>query len=367
MKRSRLRRVLLIAAAGTVALAALVAAYVVIGSAEPPRVVEQRALTDRNMTRLLAGLPDATPDLSAFPVKIENCGRELTFDQPPSHVIGLWQPSNELLLALGVQSRVIGFAGMYDKLPAEFDAAAKNVPALGTILTLNIPNREQMAAAKPDLIVTEGLNTFAFDPAQGFATVSELEQMGAQVFSSGSICDHRNTSAARGVESVYADLRALGALFGISPRAEALIARLRAREQAVMAAVKSRPPVRVAFYNGDTDTVYVLNGAVWSDLMKKAGGQNVFEGVNTSGAMSPETFAAIDADVVLYGIYPQNGVIPGRNADKIEAHLRQTFPNIPAVKTGRLYAIPTITTEASVRVIDGLELIARALHPDAFK
>jgi iron complex transport system substrate-binding protein len=279
----------------------------------------------------------------------------------------MWQPSNELLLALGVQDRVIGFGGMYDSLPPEFASAASGVPQLGSILTLHIPNREQMLTAAPDLIVTEGLDTFAFDSSQGYATVAEVEAAGAQVYSSGSICRFDTPADHRGLDSVYRDLEALGAIFGVSARAEALVARLEARQAAVEAAVAGRPPVRVAFFNGDGSTIYVLNDGVWGDLMARAGGQNVFAGIETAGAMSAERFAAIDADVILYGIFPNNGVIPGRRPEQIEAYLRQTFPNIPAVKSGRLYPVPTIITEASVRAVDGLELIARDLHPDAFE
>jgi iron complex transport system substrate-binding protein len=349
-----------------VMLAAVLGIYVLIGSREPQHTVEQRSRIDANMTRLLDGLPAPIPDLTTFPVTVENCGRKLTFEQPPSRVVGLWQPSNELLLALGVQNNVIAFGGMYDKLPVEFEAAAGHVPTLGSILTLHIPNREQMIAAQPDLIVTEGLNTFVFDAAQGFATVAEIEDTGAQIISTGSICDHTEDSS-RGTSAVYEDLHVLGVIFGVSERAEELIRRLKARENAVLAAVKDHTPVRVAFYNGDTEKIYVLSSAVWNDLMTKAGGVNVFKNTKISGELSPEAFASIDADVILYGIFPQNGVFPGRNADVIKEHLKKTFPNIPAVRNDRLHPIPTIVTEASVRFVDGLEMIAHALHPEAFQ
>jgi ABC-type Fe3+-hydroxamate transport system substrate-binding protein len=58
--------------------------------------------------------------------------------------------------------------------------------------------------------------------------------------------------------------------------------------------------------------------------------------------------------------------MPGRNSADIAQYLTNTFPQIPAVKNQRLYPISTINTEASIRVIDGLEQIARALHPTAF-
>jgi len=331
----------------------------------PAVVQQQNAALDSSIAALLEGLPAATPDLAAFPVTVENCGRTLSFAAPPQRVIGMWQPSNELLLALGLQDRVIGFAGMYDRLPVEFATAAADVPKLGSPLTLYLPNREQMLTARPDLVVTEGLDSFAFDAAQGFATVDEVQQMGAQIYSSGSICDFAVTSN-RGIEAVYNDLVTLGAIFGVSARAEALVVRLQAREAAVIAAVAGEPPVRVAYFNGDASAISVMNSAIWSDLLRKAGGANVFEGQDTRGKLSPEAFAAIDADVILYGIYPSNGPFPGRDPEQIAAYLRTTFPNIPAVRNGRLYPVPNIITESSVRAIDGLELIARDLHPQVF-
>jgi len=39
---------------------------------------------------IAAGLPPAMVDTSAFPVTIENCGRQLTFDKPPARVVSLW-------------------------------------------------------------------------------------------------------------------------------------------------------------------------------------------------------------------------------------------------------------------------------------
>jgi iron complex transport system substrate-binding protein len=333
---------------------------------EQTTVVLMQRTVDQNITALMKDLPTANPDMSQYPVTIENCGRTLTFDAPPKRVIGLWQPSNELLLALGVHEHVIGFGGMYDAIPTVFAPQTESIPALGSIMTLNIPNKEEMIKAHPDLIVTEGLDTFAFDSAQGFATVTEIEQMGAQIYSSGSICNFKQSQNSRGTEVVYDDLKTLGRIFGVSSRAEAIVDRLKRREQAVLTAVANQPRVSVAFFNGDATAIYILNSGIWADLMEKAGGKNVFTGQDVTGIVSPEVFSRIDADVILYGIFPTQSVMPGRNSADIAQYLTNTFPQIPAVKNQRLYPISTINTEASIRVIDGLEQIARALHPTAF-
>ena len=333
---------------------------------EQPTVVMMQSSVDQNISALMQDLPSAEPDMRQYPVSIENCGRTLTFAAPPTRVIGLWQPSNELLLALGVHERVIGFGGMYDAIPTAFAQQTAQIPALGSLLTLNIPNKEEMIKAQPDLIVTEGLDTFAFDSAQGFATVAEIEAMGAQIYSSGSICNFTQSQLSRGTEVVYADLITLGRIFGVSARAEAIVDRLKQREQTVLAAVANQPRVSVAFFNGDANAIYILNSGIWADLMKKAGGTNVFDGQDATGIVSPEVFARINADVILYGIFPANSVMPGRHSSDIATYLTNTFPQIPAVQNQRLYPISTINTEASIRVIDGLEVIARALHPTVF-
>lgn len=318
--------------------------------------VSQDSDTDASITALLANLPPAMSDRATFPVTIENCGRTLTFEQPPQRVISLWQPSNELLLALGVQDQVIGFAGNYTALPTSLNSAAAKIPVLGS--ATHWPSREVVLTQNPDLVISEGLEGFAFDPAQGYATVTELEQNGAQVFSTGSSCNPLE-SASRGIEVVYEDLQALGRIFGISQRAEALIEKLRQRQRQITQRVTGQEPVPTVFYNGGEGPLSVLTTGVWEDSIRKAGGKNVFS--NQVFQVGIEEFANSKAEVILIGVYP------GQEAEPLIAFLKQTFPNLPAVQAERLYPIPTIEIEASIRIIDGLEKIAYAIHPEVFE
>jgi iron complex transport system substrate-binding protein len=304
-----------------------------------------------------ANTPVATVATGVFPVTIENCGRTLTFTTPPERVVSLWQPSNELLLALGVQEQIVALAGNYTDLRPDLASRAVGIPIIGTSMAW--PAREVLLSQEPDLVIAEGLEGFVFDSAQGHATVAEIEATGAQVISTGGRCTPTDpASQTKGIDTVYADLRMLGQVFGVSGRAEALIADLQAREAAVIAQVAGRDPVPVAFYNGGEGPLFVLSFGIWADLMTKAGGRNV---ITTEGfQISAEEFATSQPEVILVGYFP------GEEPEARIAFLRETFPNVPAVQNDRLIPIATIDTEASVRVIDGLEQIARALHPEAF-
>ena len=292
---------------------------------------------------------------AAYPVTIENCGRQLTFDKAPERVVSLWQPQNELLLALGVQEQIVAFAGMYAPLPADLAAAAEGIPSIGESMAW--PAKEVLLSQQPDLVISELLEGFAFDPAQGRATVAELEDLGIQVYSA-SACTSADYPNKR-IETVYTDLENLGKIFGVADRAQALIDEMKTRQAEIVAKVADLPTVRVAFYNGGEGPLNILSGGVWGDTITQANGENVFP--NDIFQISVEEFAAAQPDVIIIGTYP------GQEAEPSIAFLQATFPNVPAVQNNRLYPVPTVETEATVRIIDGFEKIARAIHPEAFE
>lgn len=301
-------------------------------------------------------LPPVEPDLSAFPVTIENCERTLTFEQPPERVIGLWQPPNEMLLALGLEDRIVALAGNYTDLPSDLAAASSDIPTIGTSMAW--PSREVLLSEMPDLVVGEGLEGFAFDTAQGYASVEQIEETSAQVLSTGGSCNPLE-GFNREIDVVYNDLRTLGMIFGVSERADALIEALQQQQDEITGRVANREPVPTVFYNGGEGPLNVLSGGVWGDAITQAGGMVVFE--EDVFQVSAEEFASAPTEVILVGYFP------GQDPDELIAYLRETFPNLPAVQNDRLYPVATIDTEASVRIMNGLETIARAIHPEAFE
>lgn len=290
---------------------------------------------------------------SGYPVSVMNCGRTLTFDYEPKRVVSLWQAPTEMMLALGLQDRIVGMAGNYTDLPADLAPAAKGIKTIGT--SMSWPSKEVLLSQAPDLVLGQVLDGFAFDTSQGYASVKQIEAGGSQVYGANSCTTAGNLKMS--VDTPEETLRDLGEIFNVRDRAAKLIAQLDAQKQLVVEAVKGMPTVRVAYYNGGTGPLIVLAGGIYDDAIATAGGKNVFPA--DSQYVSKEAFATSAPDVILVGTFQ------GQNFAAERDYLQKTFPNLPAVKNGRIAEVPVDDTDASVTVMTGLAKIAVAVHPEA--
>ncbi|MYR03462.1 ABC transporter substrate-binding protein, partial [Streptomyces sp. SID6139] len=242
-------------------------------------------------------------------------------------------------------------------------AAIKKLPTGGVKLNdaYDIP-REAMLGLRPDLVLST--TSYGFDQKNGFATRGQLKDVGANTYVSPRGCD-QDTSGMTIADS-YRLLRDMGKVFGVSDRAEKLIADSEKNIAAVTARVKGeeKPKVMVLFSNmsmGGNDFSSVVAKGIYNDILARAGGSNAFENASrTSFAdLSKEKVAATDVDALV--VIGYNDPNPAAYARK----LLKEFPQWPAAKNNTyvtlsdsMYLGPS--NDVAVRKI------ARMLHPNAF-
>ena len=90
--------------------------------------------------------PEATTGAAAsgYPLTIDNCGTEVTFEQAPERVVTIKSSTLELLLALGLEDRVVGAAFTDGPVPEEYADAAEGIE----ILSDRVPSQEATLAAE---------------------------------------------------------------------------------------------------------------------------------------------------------------------------------------------------------------------------
>lgn len=301
-----------------------------------------------------ASIPSTGAASTGYPVTIENCSRKLTIDRAPTRVVSLWQSNTEALLALGLRDRIVGVQAAYAPYPDSIAKEANGLKELGS--NMGFPSKEVLLSEQPDFVTGQVLDGFAFDTKQGYASVEQLEQTGATVYGA-NLCKSTDSQSTKtwNIDSVKQTLRDYGKIFDVPAKADQVIGRLDTQEKKVVDAVKGKKIVKTAYFNGGTGPVIVLAGGIYDDLISTAGGKNVFP--KDSVYVSKEAFAACDADVILVGTFP------GQDFATQKAFLEQNFPDLPAVKAGRISEVPTQETDSSISVMVGLTKIANAIHP----
>src|SRR6185295_13300463 len=139
-----------------------------------------------------------------------------------------------------------------------------------------------------------------------------------------------------------------------------LLKQLRARVSAVAEKVKSQPPVRV-FYQVSDEPLYTIGREAFiTDLIKRAGGISVTADVPGAWPRySAESALAARPDAI---VLPTGGSLGDANSKPAGA-----LKNSPAVASGRVYKInDDHLSRPGPRSVDGLEELARALHPEVF-
>lgn len=170
-----------------------------------------------------AGQPAASA--AGYPVTLENCEVKQTFTKVPSRVVvmnGASVAEVSTLLALGLEDRIVVNQQSYgmSEVPGRADAI-KDLPKGGIKLNdaFDIP-REAMLGRRPDLVLST--TAYGFDAKNGFATRDQLKDVGANSYISPQGCD-QDTSRMT-IEDSRTLLRDMGKVFGVSDRAEKLIA-----------------------------------------------------------------------------------------------------------------------------------------------
>ena len=266
----------------------------------------------------------------------DDAGRNVALPARVDRVITLAPNLTEIVFAIGAGDRLVG-----DTTYCDYPPEAKNVAKVGDTAT---PNLERIIALKPQVVLV--------------STASQLERFTQQlegqkiaVF----VTDPRD------LEGVFRSIEQIGRILDHEQQANALVQKLRERTKAVANAVQSTKPVRV-FFQLSAEPLYTAGrDSFATDLMRRAGAISVTADVpGTWPKYSNESALAAKPEAI---ILPTGGSMGAANSEVVEA-----LRNSPAVQAGRVYKInDDYLARPGPRMVDGLEEMARALHPEAFK
>ena len=269
----------------------------------------------------------------------DDMGRIITIDKVPQRIVSHVPPITEMLFAIGLGEKIVGVSDYCD-----FPEEAKSKPSVGNYFN---PSIERIVALEPDLVLTDGHSE----------SIKQLDKLGIPFI----VIDPKDT------DGIRRDIELLGKVTGMEGKAKKLIDDMDKRMSEVVSLVKSAPRVKVFYIIDavtDPNNPWTAGPGSFVDaLITMAGGENVAN--KAQGAwvqFSIEQIVSSDPEIVIIDSSQGTVVI---SKEQLKEH--PIWSQINAVKKGRISTFNGDLANAVPRIVQGLEEMAKIIHPELFK
>jgi iron complex transport system substrate-binding protein len=293
----------------------------------------------------------------------------------PARVVSLLASSTETVAALGCGDRLVGRSHECDhpdwvrRLPvltgpklavdvpsADIDARVRAL--VEQAVSVYQVDAEALASLAPDLIIT-----------QTHCDVCAVSLGDVEAALARTVPSHPRVVALApdSLAGVWRDLRRVSDALGVPERGVQMVSRLRQHMNAIAArCAPMRPRPRVAMLAWIEP---MMSASDWHpELVAMAGGDDVF---GTPGgrpiALEPEALAAADPDMIW--VTPCGFDLARTRAELVALAARPDWRGLRAVREGRVFLGDGVAffNRPGPRVAETLEILAEAMHPEAFR
>ena len=316
----------------------------------------------------------ALPGLAyAQAVQLENCGRTLSFDKPPSRVVSIGQGTHEILLSLGLGKSIVGTATWLAPLPADLAEEGNALPRLAD----NTPSFEAVLGTRPDLVMVQWINDIAPDSGR-VGTFEQFAEFGIPVYVSPAECAKSDFDAGSGdgarsfswsMDLLEQEITEIAEIFGAQEAGTTLIDNNRSRVEEARARVAgvNASDVSVLYWfsspelGGEAYVAGQLGAPGW--ISEALGLTNVIDSNEEWPLVGWESLASLDPKVIVLGTMDRRNLPADDVAEK--RRFLETDPvasRMSAVTGGRLIELDAQSMNPTLRAVDGVEVIANSLQ-----
>ncbi|MBK1810436.1 ABC transporter substrate-binding protein [Clostridium sp. YIM B02505] len=263
----------------------------------------------------------------------DSYNREVSLDRVPQRVVTLSPGATETIFALKKESILVGRSD-YDDYPAEV-SKVENVGGLEN------PNIEKITELKPDLVIAGA--HFSKE------VLKKLEDLGIKV---AVLYGEDNFDGA------YKNVLDIAEVLGVKNDGQKIVDGMKKKVSEVEEKIKASKKIKLYYVVDFGKQDFTAGGDTFvGELIEKAGGDNIAKDVK-GWNYNFEKIVENNPDVIIL-------------SDKYDAKKRfiqaDRYKDLPAVKANKIFEIDdNMLVRQGPRQADGLEALAKILHPEAF-
>lgn len=277
------------------------------------------------------------PGFAAPLIVHDALGRAVTIPAPPQRIVPIFASNTEIVASLGLADRIVGIEA-YTRFPQE----VLDRPLVGGRLGFSV---DAVVALRPDLLIVT--------PSRQAANqlIDPMERLGIPIV----------VFLQRSVAEILSNIRLMATIAGIPERGAEVTGRLQGRLDRIRQRLEGRPPPTATMITGRLGNGLMLverPESYTANAMMLAGTRRAFANAGVIAQVSPEAILNIDPDVLLFA---------GSERDLRELIARPGFADMRAVREKRTHVVARAQfLIPGPRTFDGIEALARVIHPAAF-
>ena len=316
-------------------------------------------------------------ETTQYPLTIENCGQQVTFDKAPERAVALGHNSAEILFLLGLEDRMAGTAFWPNKVLPELEEANAKVD----VLTVEFPTLEAILAKQPDFV--PAMLVTLLGPDSKVAKREDFEKLGIPTYLSPSACstvtDTQNATGSKdtgiyglreslwNMDMLYQEIDDLARIYDVQDRGKALIDDLKAREARLRDEFARRDDLTFLFWfssSSPSDDAYLAGGNGPSGYIANLlGGSNALKTEAEWPALGWEGIMAAEPTVIVAAQVDRERWALDEAQTKIDFLTSDpAVSQMEAVKAGRIAVMSGSAMNPSVHTLYGAEQLAQQLR-----
>jgi iron complex transport system substrate-binding protein len=262
----------------------------------------------------------------------DDSGRRVSLPEKVERAVSLAPNLTEIAFAVDAGDRLVGVT-TFCNYPSE----ALKIQKIGDTQS---PNIENIIALKPQVVLVSTASQM-----ENFSKT--IEQQGIKVF----------VTNPNSLDDIYKTVLQFGEIFDKAQKAQQVVAELRKRVSDVDTKTNSVKHARVFLQISREPLFTVGKDSFITDLINRAGGVSVTANMEMAYPnLSKETALALNPEAIILSDSEDN-----REPNNV-------FTNSPAVRNDKVFKINAdLISRPALRIVDALEQMAKALHPESFQ
>lgn len=276
-------------------------------------------------------------ETEGFPKTIKDgFNNEVTIENEPKKIVSLAPNNTEILFALGLDEQIVGVSSADD-----YPTQALEKEKVGGFEGNNL---EKIIELETDLVLSYGeMKTEDLD---------RLKESGIAVLA----------YMPESIDEVIETIKAIGSATGRDNKAKEITDTMIEEKDEIVEKIKDLER-RTVFYEIGSDPLYTVGaGSFINEIITIAGGENI--ALDAEGAYPQYDLEALFENNPM--VYIATDGDP--NLTKEAIIKRPGYESLDAVKEDHVYIVDAnLSSRPGPRIIEGLKMIAKAIHPDEFK